>query len=454
MNPKKPGVPQLVANPRANHSRRDVLRGVMQGSAIAFALPWLESITGRTPIARAAMGPSGFPLRFGLFFWGNGNNPSRWTPIGEGFGDEWALSEQLAPLAARKSKIAVVSGMSVKLPNREPHLSGSCGLLSGTVWADGTYGGPTIDQILAEQIGGETLFRSLQTTATQSDGESFSGPNLRNPAEQSPFALYQRLFGPTFITPGSGGLVDPKLGLRRSVLDVVHGELTTLKGRVSALDRVRLEQHEDGVRDLETRLSRLIEDPPSYAACVDPGSPETDYPDIAGRPQIGARNRAMADLLAMAFACDQTRIFGHYLTRPVGDVLFPGATKGHHSLTHDEGGDQPECNAITTACIGHFAELLDALDAIPEGDGTLLDHCAILCTSDVSFGQTHSLDEMPLVVAGGADGALHTDVHLRAVGKENASKLMLTLLRTLGVPALRFGEDDAETTASYTPIEA
>ncbi len=432
-------------------SRRTVLRGVLDGVAVALALPWLESLGGFGPTARAGTS-SGFPLRFALYAWGNGNNPDRWLPIGEGSGADWALSEQLAPLAAHKDKIAVVTGLSVRLPNVVPHGSGAAGLLAGTPIVNDTFGGPTIDQIIAEAVGGETLYRSLQTAATDTLGQSYSGPNLVNPAESDPFALYERLFGPTFVAPGEGGLVDPSLGLRRSILDGVMGDLSALQARLSVADQARLEMHLDGVRDLESRLARLIEDPPSLAACVQPAAPLASYPDIDGRPQISARSRAMCDLLAMAFACDQTRVAAHYLTQPVADILFPDATKGHHSLTHDEGGDQPQCNAITLQCVAEFGYWLDALRAIPEGDETLLDHCAALGCSEVSLGQTHSLEEMPLVVAGGACGQLATDVHLRVPG-DNASKLMLTLIRTLGVSQASFGVDEAYTEDGFAPIE-
>lgn len=434
-------------------NRRTVLRGMLSGGAVALALPWLESLGGFGRGTARANAGSGFPLRFGMFHWGNGNNPDRWTPIGEGVGDAWQLSEQLAPLAAHKDKLAVVTGLSVKLPNIIPHGSGAAGLLSGTRFDNETFGGPSIDQIIAEAIGGETLFRSLQTAGSDTLGISYSGPNLLNPAESSPFALYERLFGATFVEPGGEAIVDPSLGLRQSVLDGVNADLVRLQARLSTADRTRLEQHLDGVRDLESRLTRLIEDPPSFASCTRPAEPLTEYPDIDGRPQVSARSRAIADLLAMALACDQTRVFAHFLTEPVADVLFPGATKGHHSLTHDEGGDQPQCNEITIQCIAEYGYLLDALRAIPEGDETLLDHCAVLCCSEISLGQTHSLDEMPLLVAGGACGTLAVDTHIRAAGQESASELMLTLIRAMGVGQASFGVDEAYTDRGFSAIE-
>ncbi|HHO51233.1 MAG TPA: DUF1552 domain-containing protein [Deltaproteobacteria bacterium] len=438
-----------MSHPRGRRpSRRQLLRGALAGGAlVTLGLPWLEAL--------AAGG--GFPKRFGLFFWGNGNRPERWTPSGEGEGAAWALSDQLAPLAPVKSEITVVSGTSVKLPNLSPHYSGACGILSGAPYDEGnsSFTQPTLDQVIAGEIGGRArLYSSLQTAATDTLGDSWSGPGARNPAESDPYALYQRLFGDTFVEPGSGGLVDPRLGLRRSVLDAVSGQLTALRLRVGAADQIRLDQHLTGVRELEQRLARLQEDPPELDACVRPTSPDTSYPNLGGRPQIAERNQAMAQLLAMAMACDQTRVFAHFLSAPINDVLFEGASAGHHDLTHNEPGEQPEVHAITVQCVEHLSTFLQELRSVPEGDGTLLDSCAVLATSEVSLGQTHSLDEMPIVIAGRAGGALRTDLHVRSVSAENASKVLLSLIRAMDIPSASFGIDEARVTESFTEIEA
>ncbi|MFT5685597.1 MAG: hypothetical protein ACI8RZ_006551, partial [Myxococcota bacterium] len=356
---------------RRRLSRRHLLHGLLGGSAVSLALPWLEVMSHTGSVARASN--SGFPTRFGLFFWGNGNRPDRWTPDGDG--TEFTLSEELAPLEALRDKLCIVSGMALPVENRLPHSSGKA-ILTGSpveeVNGEEVLGAPTIDQAIANEIGGETIYSSLQTAASDCSGMSYNGTNSRNPPETDPHSLYARLFGDTFATPGSGGLVDPALGLRRSVLDAVMGDLNALDAKVSAADRARLDQHFTGIRELEQRLARLEEDPPDLEACLQPKAMTADFANVDGRPQIEARNRAMAEMLAMAFACDQTRVVGHYLSDPVGDTLYPDATAGHHDLTHNEGGDQPEVHAITTYCMQMFADFLDALDAIPEGEGTLL----------------------------------------------------------------------------------
>ncbi|MCB9742644.1 MAG: DUF1552 domain-containing protein, partial [Alphaproteobacteria bacterium] len=218
-------------------------------------------------------------------------------------------------------------------------------------------------------------------------------------------------------------------------------------------DRQRLEQHLDGVRDLELRLARLAEDPPELEACVRPEPPATDYPDIDGRPQISLRSQVMADLLAMSLACDQTRVFFMQLHPPLSNVLYPDATDGHHNLTHDEPGDQPQCNAITQAAVGEYANLLATLDAIPEGEGSLLDSCLVLGTSEHSEGRTHSLDEIPLMIGGGACGRIRTGLHVRSYSQENINKPMLSVLRAMGLAMPSWGEGDTYTEDGLSELE-
>ncbi len=428
-------------------SRRGLLRGMLGGSAVAFGLPWLE--------ARAALCDTGFPKRFGLFTWGNGNLPDRWIPASTDAG--WALSEQLEPLAAFQSRIAVCTGLEVKVPNISPHWSGAVALLTGQelVGDDDswTVAAPTIDEVVADVLGADTLYRSLLVGVADDQTFSYQGPNAPNFGETSPFALYERLFGGTFREPGKKGAVDPSLGRRRSVLDAVMGDLDRLSTRVSQADRIRLEAHADSVRDLEQRLARLEEDPPDLAACERASAPDEDYPDIDGRPQLSAKSRAFADLLAMSFACDQTRVFNLSHHKALSNVLFPEASDGHHNNTHNEGGLQPEVHDATLRVMAELAYLLEALDGIPEADGTVLDHSLILACSDVSEGRTHRLDEIPFVLAGGACGAIPMGRHVRSTGRENVNKAMFSVLTALDVPLTSWGSGDIEVTGGWDQLE-
>ena len=439
-------------------TRRAVLGGVARGALVTLALPPLEAMFDAGGRAYACDGI--LPKRFGLWFWGNGNLPDLWTPTGTGTGDgdEWTLSEQLAPLEVVKHRLCVVTGMKVHLSNDAPHGSGAAGILCAaplqSTGDDSTMSAPSIDQVIAEQVGGASIYRSIQTAASDCSGMSYNGANSRNPPETDPYAFYERIFGDTFIEPGEKGKVDPKLGLRRSVLDAVMQDIDRLDARLGSADRARLEQHLEGVRELEQRLAILEENPPNLEACTRAEALTGDYSDVDSRPQLAARNEVMSTMLAMTLACDQTRVFGHYLTDPVSDVLFEGASAGHHDLTHNEGGEQPEVNAITIAIMEMLATTIQKLEAIEEGDGTLLDNCAVLACSEVSLGQTHSIEEMPVIIAGSGCGFFKQDHHSRSLSGDNVTKVLVSLQRAMDISVGEFGEDEAMVDEGLSDIEA
>lgn len=435
-------------------SRRTLLRGMLGGAAISIGLPALEIFMNTHGTAWAD--GTQFPRRFGLVMWGNGMIPDKWVPTGEGA--DYTFSEQLAPLADLRQDIAILTGYELKTPNTLPHFSGAAGILTGQTTLDrgddrGTFAVPSLDQQIAAQIGNDTRFKSIEFGAEPGPGLSYNGPDSLNPPERSPLALFQRVFGSGFRAPGDTSEPDPRLALRRSVLDVVMDDANRLRGRLGVNDQARLDQHLTGLRELELRVARLEEDPPSFESCGYPPEPLAEYPDRDARPQIQEKNLAMAEIIAMALACDQTRVFSNFLTQPVGNnTLFDGIPEAHHRLTHDEPGDQPMVNEITIRLTSYVAEFLQILKRIPEGDGTLLDNCGVLCTSEVSLGRLHAFNEFPLIVAGQASGALRTGMHHRSVGA-NAASVPLTMMRAMGINQASFGTDDGYTEDSVGAIE-
>ncbi len=442
MSPRRPFSP----------SRRHILQGLLGGAAVSVGLPSLAAFAPSTARAQE----SSFPLRFGMFFWGNGVLPDRWVPTETGA--DWTVTPQLEPLAAFKDQFTLVSGHEIKIPNRIAHFTGPAGLLSGMPGSgddeSASFNGPSLDQVIAQAIGGDTPFRSLEIGA-QPDcrGMSFNGSDSRNPPVSDPLALYERLFGATFREPGQGGVVDPRLGLRRSALDAVMADISALQARVGVEDKVRLDQHFTSVRELELRIARLQEDPPDYAACSRPEAPVMPS-DTATRPDMEARSKLNAEMLAMAMACDLTRVGSFWYSDPLNNTLYPDATAGHHQLTHDEPGDQPQVHEIVLSAMRSFADLLTALSNVPEGDGTLLDHMALLGTTDVSYGRTHQIDEFPMILAGRAGGKLKVGEHVRSATPENAGRIPLTLMRTMGLAAASYGQDEAFTEDGLSEVEA
>lgn len=421
-------------------SRRTVLRGAIGGMSVAVALPWLEAMTGST---RAARADGSFPKRFGVWFFGNGVLPEQWTPTADGAA--WQPSPLLMPLSALRQHLCVVSGTRINTLNTVPHGSGPAGLFSGdslggSEFTQGSsFRHATFDQRIAEAVGGETRFRSLETCVQPAQYSiAHTGPSMRLPNESNPRALFNRIFGEGFRAPGETSTPDPRLGLRRSVLDAVSEQNRALAARVGAEDRRRLDAHLTSVRAIEQQIARLESNPPNLAACRRPDMPPETIPDLMGRPDMRTKSRIMSELLAMAMACDVTRVFFHMYSQPVNNTLFPSATSGHHQLTHDEGGDQPQVAMILRYIMEDFATFLTALSRIQEGDETLLDHSLIMLTTDCSFGRTHSVDEYPIVLAGGRSHGLRRNLHLRARG-ENTCKVSLAIMQMMGLRVAEFG---------------
>lgn len=430
-------------------SRRTVLKGLLGATVVSLSLPTLEIFTNTHGTAYA--GGSSFPKRFGIWFWGNGAvHPTQWVPDGDG--PTWQPSPLLSPLSDVKENITVVSGTDVKTLNEVPHGSGPAGLLTGDAMRNNTVTRPTVDQVIAESVGAETRFRSLELGVQRSTQcWSYNGPNQSNPPECSPAALFSRLFTDGFRLPGESSTPDPRLALRRSVLDAVGAQSNRLRDRLGAADRMRLDEHLEGVRSLEQRIQRLESDPPNLAACARPSAPMDDYPDRDGRPQLTEISRVMSDLVAMALACDLTRVFFFAYSQPVNNLLFANAPSGHHQLTHDEPGDQPQVAAITRLILHDFAYFVSALRTVREGAGTLLDHCAVVGTTDTSYAKAHLLENYPILIAGGCNGALRQGIHYKSHG-ENSSRVMLTLMQAMDVRVTDFGVGPGRVTDPITGI--
>lgn len=449
--------------PRLWLPRRTVLKGLLGGAAVSLALPPLEAMFDAQGEAHAdGTDP---PVRFGVWFWGNGVRRAQWIPDGTGAG--WNPRAETAPLASPglKPYVSPVTGFEIKTATH-PHHSGMAGIMTGARYHQlgttrdtivTTFAQPSIDQVVAERYWSNPAtrarFRSLELGVCRFTGTdegttfqhlSHNGPNNPNPAEYSPRRVFERLFG--------GGALEPQVSAaRRSVIDAVRGDLRALESRVSSGDRTRLAQHLDSIRAIELRLAA------SPAACATPAPPPEGVPDVEGREQMDQKNRLMSELLALALACDLTRVFS-VLYSPCGSGTVywqVGARNGLHQTCHDEnagGGEiQPTVHGAVTIIMQHLAQFLDTLRGTREGAGNLLDRCAILCTTELSEGRTHSNDEFPIILAGRAGGALRGGVHVRS-NRDNTSRVLLTALRAVGDPRPSFGTGPGEASAVVSEL--
>ena len=448
---------------------------------MAVGLPALEIFLDQH--GEALADGSGFPKRFGLWFWGNGVHAfqgedldpfsnervlarDNFRPIGTG--KDWEPNEESQPLTQVRDNITIVSGLDVLFENSVPHGTGPAGVLSGrpiepipeTNFNQGTFTGPTLDQIVASQLGGETRFRSLEVSCEYDEGGRtvlYTGPGQALFPEYSPMAFFTRLFGTGFA---GGADFDEEafrrqLESRKSVLDTIKEDATALDKRLGKADKVRIERHFESIRALEQQIAVLESNPPLREACVLPSEPASDYPAVDGRLPLVDVHHVFADLVAMALACDLTRVATIMFSNAVGNPIYGpacvGAAKelscGHHELTHNEPGDQPTVQAIIEIIMNELVYFVNKLDSIEEGDGTLLDHCVFLATTDTSNPKAHSVKNYPLILAGGASGALVQGIHYQSPGPGNVSSLGLTLLRAMGIPLTEFGAGAGYTTS-------
>ncbi|HUS07471.1 MAG TPA: DUF1552 domain-containing protein [Bryobacteraceae bacterium] len=403
-------------------SRRSILRGLsaIAGAPAMVALPPLAAMFNSAGNAYAAapakVAQSEIPTRFVLWFNGNGITEKYWIPLETG--SEFALTPCLAPLAPFRNDIHVITGLdnpAARLPGpgNDHHRSMSA-LVSGTQFTGRGAGGASIDQVIAAKVGGATRFRSLQLGVSQeSFGESiqrnmsWSGYDRALPPEMLPNRLFDRLFGAR-----DAGWIQRK----KSVLDAVQDDASSLRQALGKEDQMRLEEHLSSIRDVEKAIASL---PPAYRQ-VDP--PEMDG-DMKDWPKI---SRLQSDLLVHALASGQTRVASYMLTKCQGLSRFPwlGHTAArHHDYTHADGkapgskgsDGQRIMRDICKWHVEEFAYLLGRLKSTPEGDGNVLDRTCLVYIHEHAEANDHKNNGLSMIVAGHA-GKLRTGTHTRTTG--------------------------------------
>ncbi len=398
-------------------SRRRFLSGAtIAGSAIRVGLPPLAAMfTGNGTAWAATSAP--IETRFVFWFNGNGIVEKYWIPTETG--RDFTLSPCLAPLESFKEDMHVVTGLDnpaarMPGPGNDHHRSMSA-LVSGTQFTGRGAGGPSIDQAIAQKLGGASRFRSLQIGVSQeSFGESiqrnmsWAGYDRPLPPEMLPHKLFDRLFGAR-----EEGWVKRK----HSILDTVREDLAGLRKNLGKEDTGKVDEHLQSIRDVE----RAIEGLPANYRKVD--APEDDG-DMKDWPRIA---RLQSDLLAHAFASRQTRVASYMLTKCQGLSRFPwlGYTHGrHHDYTHgDLPSNTPEKLAgnrtMRDICRWHaeeFAYLCNKLRSIPEGERTVFDNTCLLYVHEHAEANDHKNNGMAAIVAGHANPKMVTGVHSKMTG--------------------------------------
>src|SRR5688500_13217691 len=422
-------------------SRRRFLRNLsMTGAAIRIGLPPLAGMFNANGTAYAATAAAGRQIPPRFIFWFNGNGiPERyWIP--REIGSDFELTPCLAPLEPLRNDIHVISGIDnpnarVVAPGNTHHKSMSA-LVSGTPYTGRGAGGPSIDQVIAAEMRGETRFRSLQVGVCQeSHGEnihrnlSWAGYDRALPPEMIPQNLFDRLFG---VRDQSW------VGRKKSVLDAVREDVDDLQPTLSQSDRHRLDEHLTSVRDLERAIASLPSDYGKNLKEPEDVADLTDYPRIA---------KIQSDLVVHALASGQTNVASYMLSKGQSLTRFPwlGLTRlRHHDYTHSNAASPASQRIMRDICRWHveeFAYFLNKMKAVPEGDGNLLDNTCVMFAHEHAEAGPHKNTGLAMILAGHA-GGMKTGLHSRM--RNTNGDLYLTIAEEIFKQKLDRGFPSAE----------
>lgn len=424
-------------------SRRTLLRGF----GTSLALPYLE-VMGDAPEA---------PPRLLWMYVPNGIHMQTWTPEKEGAlaGD---LPTTLQPLDKRRGELSVLSGLThhhARANGDGPgdHARAAAVWLTGVqpLKTDGAVKlGTSIDQVVAQELGKSTRFRSLELGCDKgrTNGQCDSGyacaysghiswVNETLPAakETHPAALFDRLFRGGVSAEDSAARHE-RVSRRKSVLDFVRADARRLESTLGAADRRKLDEFQSGLRELERRLTA--------------GLPERieDVTDESRPPErsatLGEHARGLLDVLTLAFETDSTRV-ATFMVANEGSgraYLNLGVREGHHSISH-HGKDEQKYEWLRRIDKYHvelLAHLLERLHERREGSERLLDRTMVVYGSNIADGNRHAHHDLPTILAGGSAFGLKHGVHRRFEKDTPMMNLYLELAARAGVSVKKLGD--------------
>jgi hypothetical protein len=427
-----------------NKSRRHFLKG----AGVALALPWMESLASqRKP-----------PLRFACIYFSNGVEPIHWWAKGSGASME--IGPGLEPLRPYREDITFLRGLfnEEAVKSTSPHLGRFPNMLSGgTVSLDPNVirVATTMDQVLAQRIGGQTAIPSLvlgiePNELRLEDGLSMiygSSLSWASPGKPATKEIYPARAFDLLVGDGTDRKAD------RSILDEVLKEAHALQPRVSRGDRQKLDEYLESIRDIEKRIERAGRERRLEGWRPGLSKPDMQRPGDTLPQDVPEHMKLMLDLIVLAFRMDKTRIATLMLNNDLSQMNFKfvEGVKGalHLDLTHN--GKAPEAEAMYLKTnqyhVQQFAYLLKRFKQVDDGGQSLLDSSILLFGSNLFDGDAHGADQMPLLLAGRANGALAPggrvlDYLDRGNDNRRACSLYLSIMDRMGVALDRFGDTD------------
>ena len=439
-------------------SRRTILRG----AGATLSLPLLEAmVPAATALAQTAAAAK---PRFVGCFVPHGMAPGYWVPAKEG-ALEADLPFNWKALEPFRSQTVIISGLHSRSAEPPPGVTGADHWVASaflcadkpkkTAGAD-VYNGTTIDQIVAQRIGGETLMPSMQLavedpganssncgegySCTYTNTISWASPTAPLPMELNPQVVFERMFG-------DGSTVEQRAARRRrdrSILDSMTTSLQRLRDDVSVPDRARIDDYTEHVREIERRLQIAMK-----ASAV---APENMAVPVGVPQSFDEHIKLQFDLLALAFQADITRVGTLLFARDLTGRTYPeceAPTSGFHGVSHH--GEDPrriaELSKINQYHVKMLAHLVARLAATKDGDGTLLDQSLVLYGSNMGNSNQHVHYDVPHVLVGGAAGKLRGGRHLAYPTKQvPTGNLLLSTLDLFGIEQDRIGDSTGRLT--------
>jgi hypothetical protein len=435
-------------------------RTFLRGAGVTLALPLLESmLPALTPTRLTAAAPV---RRFVGIWHPHGAAPGYWSPLKEG--KDFDFSFITKPLEPFRNRVVLISGLDMPeamATTDEPggdHARGAV-LLSGARPrrnAVSPFLGITIDQHIANKYGQDTILSSLQLgvedtgnfgncnwgySCAYTNSISWSSPTQPLPTQVNPRVVFERLFG------DGTSAEDRRRDRQRnaSILDAVVEQLGSFKNNLGAGDKARVDTYVDNIRELERRIKIAMDNSVKEPSSDVPfGLPESKHVHF----------RLMYDLMALAFEGDITRSVTFMLGRDLSGASFPesGFNGGWHGTSHH--GDKPENVAnyskVNRYHVQNLAYFCEKLQAIPDGDGTVLDHVLIYKGSNMGNSHRHAHEKVPVILVGGIDGTLKGNRHLVFPDNtQRTSNMLLSLLYLYGIEMDKIGTS----TGRLQPLE-
>jgi hypothetical protein len=454
----------MSTDSRTKFTRRRLLGG-LGGLTVALTSPVWRPATSFGAVAKPAK-------RFIGVFSANGTIPEAFFPGGTAADVPLTIAPDtnkiLAPLAAYTNKMLVLKGLDMNstvggVKPGGPHMKGPGAMLTGGSLLPGPFTGSegpagyadrlSIDQLIANRLGGTTKFPSLEFGVRIQGQEplryiSYRGASMPNTAVDDPWQMYTRIFA-------NAGMTDTQLARtladRKSVLDFVKDDLTRLSSRFTSADRARLDAHLSGITRIEQQLTTgtLTCATPTLPARIDPEA-MANFPTIA---------KIQMDLMTLALTCGMTNVATFMFANSDSWQYYPwiGVNEEHHTMSHAADSDLATRAKLVTINVWHaqqVAYMLDKLAAVNDPDGTsMLDNTLLLWGNELGVGNAHSYTNIPWLMAGGAGGAFKMGRYLQYI-KQPHNNMLVSIANAFGFDDVKTFGDPTNCTGAVTNLFA